>query len=266
MSDSSGVDVPHIYSLNHSWEKTMSLLSHYLKLKTEQFCGSASAAGRRTDTNLPLGLRIGAIVELPEHQFLLGRGKFQFEFPGKKHRVIGWSECIIAGSPNHRIYLQSDEDSQKLSFLQIYLADNPAEGDETFIFQEAIERHPTTVEDWEQWCPNHDDPRQEVLENSLIGLKDLTIPPNGTQFWRLIDNDGPSWIPPIRFMEQAYFDPYGRNVHRTDYAMMVYLRDIIPDTGNQDVEYMIAAKEDEEQGARIRIYLGAKLNRPIRVF
>jgi hypothetical protein len=243
----------------------MSFITNYLAVKRDERKKKIEANRPRTDNGLPLGIRIGSTVELPETQFLLFGDQLKFKFPGVKNYAFAWSRIDLGDEKAVRIYLES-EDGKQGSFLQIFEKEDGADP-EVWLWREYQKIYPTTAEDFMDWYMDPNDERREMLEKTLIGYCMIQMP-EAIIYVRAVDNDenaGPDWIEPIAFNEKIVSDPHGDEVFSVQHAAMLYGRGLAPEAGIDEAEYVMFSMEEDKEGARISICLGIMLTQPITV-
>jgi hypothetical protein len=207
--------------------------------------------GERIDKDLPLGLRISAMVEIPEVDFILGGNDLKIKHPGAGTAVLSYGTFPVGDSSVKRFYLDA-KDSPYL--LQIVVdAKNIIE--ECKLFMPYDEIFP---DDWGFWLGDADG----YIGYSVFQIKD------GTQYFRVWQNEGAqnvlqedgqgnrlTRIPPLRFDETIYMDPYAQRTETVAYDSMLYGRHV-----NENVdEYLLVSAVDESDGASVQIMVGIDL-------
>jgi hypothetical protein len=205
----------------------------------------------RVDTDLPLGLRFNAIVEVPEVDFILGGDDLKVKHPGTSNAVLSYGAFPVGDSNVHRFYLES---SDIIYMLQI-VTDMKNIVEECKLFMPYDEVYP---EDWDFWLSDKD---------GYIGL-DIFQTKDQTQYFRVWENDDAkrvveqdqkgnqiTRIPPVQLTEKLYLDPYGEQTEMVKYDSMLYGRHV-----NDKVdEYLLLSAVNEKDGASVQIMVGIEL-------
>jgi hypothetical protein len=116
-------------------------------------------------------------------------------------------------------------------------------------------------EDWGFWLAEQD---------GYIGLN-IFDTKNSVRFFRvwenpeatrIVESDGAGAqidrIPPVRFVETLYLDPFGEKTETLNYESMLYGRNV---SENVD-EYLMLSAVDESDGASVQIMVGIELAAP----
>jgi len=205
----------------------------------------------RVDKDLPLGLRINGMIEVPEVDFILGGNDLKIKYPGSSSIVKSYGMFPMGNVRVHRFYLDATDN---VYMLQI-VADENNIVQECKLFMPYDEVYP---DDWDFWLSAHD---------GYIGLE-IFQTKDQTQYFRVWDNDESKTvveedaqgnqltrIPPVPFTEKIYLDPYGESVETVEYDCMLYGRHV-----NENVdEYLLLAAVNEKDGASVQIMVGIAL-------
>lgn len=209
--------------------------------------GSGDEA-KRVDGGLPLGLKINNVIELPTTKFVLGKGQFLSENPGKKHYVTGYSKVQMFDDSYCRFYLSSD-DGEKTSVLEVL-----HEGDKVLactLFQEYDEIEPECAEDWEAWLNDRDGMIGDLIFNVL--QDDEEIP-----FHRVVASDHEERIEPESFSERVITDPFDSQGIFFRNQGMFYVRDVQAGR-REETEQLFLTCEENNNEAKIRIFVGVEI-------
>lgn len=220
--------------------------------KYEDLKDSYDKVGKeRKDKDLPLGIRLNGIVEIPRVDFVLGEGDLKIKPPSSGEIVTSFGSFLVGGSTVHRFYMPGSED---LWMLQV-VTDSKQLVQECKFFMAYDEIYP---EDWGFWLSQTDG----YIGLSIFQTKD------GAQYFRVWedqdaelvveeDNRGNKLtrIPPVQFIETIYIDPYGQKTETVKYDSMLYGRRV---NDNVD-EYLLVSAVDETSGASVQIMVGIEL-------
>jgi hypothetical protein len=205
----------------------------------------------RVDRDLPLGIRIGSLLNITSVDAILAGDGLKFKVPTEDMTVIAFGIFDQKPFKGYRFYLSTDSD--ELFTLQIVL-DKAGNIDDCKLFHMHDEFVP---EEWGFWLDENDG----YIGYSLFQLKD------GTYYMRdwtnaleekIVVQDGENTIthiPPVVTIESIIKDPYGEDCMTVKYEAMQYGRDVtdtIP-------EYMLASVAEDKDGATIQIMLGLDL-------
>jgi hypothetical protein len=205
----------------------------------------------RVDKDLPLGLRIIGMVEIPEVDFILGGNDLRIKHPGDSAIVASYGTFPTGHSKVHRFYLNATE---TVYMLQI-VTDDRNIIEECKLFMPYDEVYP---DDWDFWLSAQD---------GYIGLE-IFQTKDQTQYSRVWDNEDSKTvvqedaqgnqltrIPPVPFTEKIYLDPYGQATETVEYESMLYGRHV-----NENVdEYLLLSAVNEKDGASIQLMVGIAL-------
>ena len=185
--------------------RTWGLLKRIVEKKLGEVKDSfQTSTQERIDKDLPLGLRINGMVQVPEVDFILGGNDLRIKHPGSSSVVASYGRFSIGTSTVHRFYLDATD---KVYLLQI-ASDEKNRIEECKLFMPYDEVFP---EDWDFWLS----PRDGYIGMSIFQTKDQT------QYFRVWENDDAETaveedaagnrltrIPPVQFVERIYLDPY----------------------------------------------------------
>lgn len=215
------------------------------KKKAKEAAGLFRAKRQRLDEHLPLGIKIGSLVEADEAALITFHGLVQFEFPSFPATVdtigkIDLGEGVLA----YRCYLQQTE-----AFLQLVTEQNELAECRLYMLNREI--YPSTEEDWDLWLNTEDGiiGSPEILHGDP---KELTY----TREWI----EGDHQAEPVSLHERFLKDSYGDNIAEEDQQAMSYFRVAYgdpnaPEDPERIDEYLLVSVGD----GVIEIYLGIDL-------
>lgn len=222
----------------------------YGQLKDAYQTGTAE----RIDKDLPLGLRINALVEISQVDFILGGSDLKIQHPGTSNTVLSYGTVVVGDANVHRFYIDGPDQPY---MLQIVL-DSHKVVEESKLFMPYDTVHPQRSEDWAFWLDEKD---------GYIGLSSFQTK-DGTEYFRVWQDDGAEQvveedesgnritrIPPVQLEETVYLDPYGKEKETVRYDSMLYGRHV-----NDKVdEYILLSAIDEQDGASIQLMVGIEV-------
>jgi len=205
----------------------------------------------RMDKDLPLGLRINALVDISEVDFILGGNDLKVAYPGETLTVSSFGVILVGESKVQRFYLSS---AKGINVLQI-VTDNNQAIEECKLFIPYDEVFP---EDWDFWLSKEDG----YIGYSVFQTKD------GTAYERVWQDEGAervvqeddqgnklTRIPPVPLYETIYLDPHGQRRETVRHESMLYARHV---NDNVD-EYLLVSAVEEKEGASVQIMAGLEL-------
>jgi hypothetical protein len=230
---------------------TFGLLKRIGMKKYDELKETFQSTGDRIDKELPLGLRIRGLVDIPQVDFILAGDALKIRHPGPNCIVASYGYSVMGKSMVHRFYLQAADD---VYMLQI-VTDEQKIIDECRLFMTYDEVYP---DDWNFWLSDRDG----YIGYEVFQLKD------GTQYYRVwedpeaevvVEQDEQgnriTRIPPVEFLETVYHDPYGKQSETVKCDSMLYGRNV-----NENVdEYLLVSAVNEQDGACVRIMVGVGL-------
>jgi hypothetical protein len=213
--------------------------------------GNAVEEKPRIDRDLPLGIRIGSMVNILSVDSILAGDQLRIKMPTADLMVVAYGKFFISPFNGYRFYLSAD--TGELFTLQVVLNAN-GEIDDCKLFSLHDE---ITTNDWGFWLNERDG----YIGYSMFDLKD------GTRYFRAWENESEevvvsqnetdtiTHIPPVEFSETVYGDPFGNETRRVKHMAMLYGRDVT----DAVQEYMVASVAEDSDGASIQILLGLPL-------
>jgi hypothetical protein len=205
----------------------------------------------RIDKDLPLGIRIGGIVEVPQVDFILAGQDLKIKHPGSSNVVSSYGAFPVGDSRVHRFYL----DASNLVYMLQIVTDRQQTVEECKLFMPYDEVYP---DDWDFWLSEKD---------GYIGYE-IFQDKDGVQYFRVWDNDEGkivveddgkgnqiTRIPPKEFIETIYLTPFGDENETVKYDSMLYGRNV---NANVD-EYLLLSAVNEKDGASVQIMVGIEL-------
>jgi hypothetical protein len=205
----------------------------------------------RIEKDLPLGIRIQGIVEIPEVDFILGGEGLKIKHPGADNVVVSYGAFPVGSSMVHRFYLNAAD----LVYMLQIVADKNRSIEECKLFMPYDEIYP---QDWDFWLSD---------KNGYIGYE-IFQTKDGVRYDRVWDNEDNkvvveqddqgnqiTRIPPLEYMETVYLSPYGDETETVKYDSMLYGRHV---NDNVD-EYLLLSAVNEKEGASIQLLVGIDL-------
>ena len=210
----------------------------------------------RIDKDLPLGLRIGSMLQISSPELILAADKLKIKAPIGDLTVIAYGTFLISPFKSHRFYVTDTKES--LYTLQVVI--NQEERvvgaiDEIRLFSLFDE---IFTDDWIFWLGE---------EEGYIGLSvcDLKPEDGGTRYFRVWSNsleeiiisenadDKITHIPPIKFRETFYSNPFGEKTEIMEHEAMLYGRNVAEEV---DEYLLLSAAEKPSETASIQIMVG----------
>ncbi|VFQ45688.1 DUF2491 family protein [Desulfoluna butyratoxydans] len=193
------------------------------------------------DTQLPLQIHLGSSLALDTTPFLIHGEAITQPRPGAESVVVGYGRIDLDGSVAHRFYLESTDDPEAKSMLQMVEGDGI---EECRLFACLGEVYPESEEEWAFWIGD---------EDGYIGL-----PAFEDKKGNLYDRawgDGEGRMDPNEFSETLFLDRFGDKTVSLDHAAMLYGRWI--DEASEMAEYILVSREENTDGsALVRISTG----------
>lgn len=211
---------------------TWSIFSTIMAKKAKQVEGLISGAKppEPVDRNLPLGLYVGATVDLDATPFLLGGTALKIKLPGERNTVEAFGRINFASNILYRFYLKSLPGDEE-SMLQIAV-NKAGEIEECRLFRSFDQVYPRHAEEWAFWLDENE---------GYIGWPSFETKDDQTQYPRVWAAKDPNHVPGFKFSEAIFMDRYGQQVETVNHTAMLYGR-LINET-HQIVEYMLVVAE-----------------------
>jgi len=214
------------------------------KAKQVQSFISGEKPPEPVDRNLPLGLYVGASLDLDATPFLLGGAALKIKLPGERNTVEAFGRINFEGSALYRFYLKSMPGDQE-SMLQVAV-DKGGGVQECRLFRSFDQVYPSQAEEWAFWLDE---------KEGYIGWPAFETKDDQTQYLRVWAANDPDHVPGFKFSETIFLDRYGQQVETINHTAMLYGRTI--NETHQIVEYMwVGAEEHGSHQALINLLVG----------
>lgn len=216
----------------------------------------------RIDLDLPMDLRMGSRIQISEAPFILTGEETPLQYPGDESLIGGFSDSSMAGLKTYRLYLKDRDDESQESMLMVLMADDSTTVDELYLFREYTEV-PLYYVDLSE-VPSDGDEVNAVdfwisESEGIIGMP-LFHTPEELTYERLWESDRDARIPALNFVETVNLDPYGESVMEIEHlGTMLYAR-TFEGIGVECDEYLLPTVEKDEDGFRVRIWVGMQLS------
>jgi len=203
----------------------------------------------RTDTNLPLGARIGSLVGIQQSPLLraVGEGSLITLPDADDVRIVAVSQIRLKQSGGlYRYYLETGDRDDKEKFLQVY-QNASGEVSEIMYCTQLARVIPQTAEDQDAYTGQSGaglGDRSYTLWREQLSDLDLDLAlifgaNDGVDYWRDAGDPEVSYMPPFTGTEVRLDDASGSNGLRQDMYFMPYVRELR--SGNQ--EYLLITTE-----------------------
>ncbi len=228
---------------------TWGFLKRILQKKMGKIGDSPSpSSGSRVDANLPLGIRIRGIVEIPQVEFILGGDLLKVKYPGYSNVIQFYGRTVVSQSTIHRFYLDSLENTYLLQIV----TDSSGKVEECKLFMVLDEVYPQNTDEWAFWIGE---------EDGYIGLNVFQTK-DQVQYERVWGGDTAAVggkinrVRPLEFLETVHLDPYGEQTKTIKWDSMLYGRHV-----NKEVnEYLLLSAVQDQDEAAIQIMVGLEIN------
>jgi hypothetical protein len=264
------------------------MLLSLLKTSAISVGGKISSAVKskklRVDENLPLGLRIGGMVEFCKIKPRILASEFTFNcetseegkydylsmqgtFPESMREVIAYSKRINDGFCYYKFYL-----SDEAGFLEIVTENDVIIEDGIKFFSLSDEIIPDSLDEMDYWIPSPETSQTEDsnwwIGNQFFQLPEQELDDDGiwtdygySRFW----SPGDQIIEPIIIKEDIIIDSFGETVQNITHDCMMYGRrsanyvgeDDFPD--NAAVEWAFVTAVTVNQSISIEVFVGYNL-------
>ena len=211
---------------------TWSIFTTIMAKKAKQVEGFISGAKppEPVDRDLPLGLYVGASVDLDATPFILGGPALKIQLPGERNTVEAFGRINFASNILYRFYLKSLPGDQE-SMLQIAV-NKDGDIEECRLFRSFDQVYPRLVDEWAFWLDENE---------GYIGWSAFETKDDQTQYPRVWAANDPNHVPGFKFSETVFMDRYGQQVETVNHTAMLYGRQI--NETHQIVEYMLVGAE-----------------------
>jgi len=225
----------------------------FLKRILQKKIGNAGGSprpfgGSRVDANLPLGIRIRGIVEIPQVEFILGGDLLKVKYPGYSNVVQFYGSTVMGQSTIHRFYLDSLENTYLLQIV----TDGSGKVEECKLFMVLDEVFPQNTDEWAFWLAE---------EDGYIGLNVFQTK-DQVEYERVWGGDsaevqaGINRVHPLEFLETVYLDPHGEEAKTIKWDSMLYGRHV----NDQVNEYLLLSAIQDQDEAAVQIMVGLEIN------
>ena len=264
----------------------LSLLKASATTVGEKISSAITSDKPKVDENLPLGLRIGGMVEFCKikpkilaNEFTLNCDEeqasdyeylsMQGNFPDSMRQVIAFSKRHEDGFYYYKIYL-----SDEAGFLEIITENNEIIEDGIKFFSLSEEIIPESLEEMDHWVPSPDPSEKEEqiwwIGNQFFQLTGQELDEDGiwtdygySRFW----SPGEQIIDPIVIPEKIFIDSFGENSQNVTHECMMYGRrsanyvgeEDIPDNAAVEWAYVTAISVDEAKS--VEVFVGYNLTK-----
>ena len=226
------------------------LLSSIISKKWNE---SPQPESKRIDRDLPLGMRLGGMIQIPEVDFILYGDKLKMKPPATDLAVIGIGTFAIGKFAGYRFYLKT-EGAEDFFMLQIMKTPGSPTIDDCKFFSLWDEIYP---DGWDFWLGEDDG----YIGYSAFDLQDSTryfrVWEN-PQAQKTVQDDGKehiTHIPPVDFQETTNFDPWGNDTHYSNNESMLYGRELEGVTDGM-TEFLLVSCVSEGDDASVQLYVG----------
>ena len=195
------------------------------------------------ERDYPLNLRPNALVRFDPTMFILAEGVLKISPPAGDWAVVAIGEFTVFNIPYFRFYLKNLYDEELI--LQIGQSEDTSD---IVVFKTIDELFPSAdgPTTWENWLDD---------EFGWIGCIDFHLP-DGTEYYRVVQNPGPSRINPLSFRENVFIENLSSYVEHTT---MIYGREISIEGMDSMVENLIIAQECDDDGALVSVNVGLSI-------
>jgi hypothetical protein len=228
-----------------------SLMTKVAQKKYDDLKESWYGPGERIDLHLPLGIRIGGMIDIPQPDFILAGDSLKIKHPGLSNIVLSYGVIPMGKSVFYRFYLQA---SKSIYMLEL-VTNERKDVDQCTIFMQYDEIFP---DDWAFWL----DDREGYIGYSVFQTKDNTPyfrvwedPDRATILGQDDHGNEITRIPPVEFLENVYLDQYGKHQEMVKYDSMLYARQINADLN----EFLLLSAVSGDDSASIQVMIGIPL-------
>lgn len=216
----------------------------------------------RIDIDLPFDFFIGCEIKVGLADFMLMENEALINSLDSVFLVRGFSKFELQGMTVFRFYLNNN------NFLEVFLDEKTKDCINTRLYAEfspdLLEdggMYPIYPADWEEWIGVQGHLRMPEFWTPELAQG------GQAQFLRVWDQ-GHRLADLAWWSETIITDPYGEGAMTFDIGAQLFAREIktiaIGSSTGQDaetvLEYLLAQTEEDEEGARIALYLGSNVN------
>ncbi|WP_300668499.1 DUF2491 family protein [Desulfoluna sp.] len=187
------------------------------------------------DTSLPLQIHLGSSLVLDQTPFLIHGEAITQPKPGAESLVFAYGRMELGEALVHRFYLESSDDPDQKSVLQVVVGEGI---EECRLFAALDEVYPESADEWDFWIGEAD---------GYIGLPAFEDK-EGRPYER-VWGDGEGRIAPSEITETLYLDRFGENTATVTHASMLYGRWI--DEESEMAEFILISREEHTDGAAL---------------
>lgn len=230
---------------------SLRIIGAVLKAQAGKVAGKFRKDAPRVDEGLPLGIRIGGMVQFDTVSFILaGSGGSLVEPPsGDFTEVVAYGKIALPsdGMTMHRFYLKDEKHVLRI----ITDRNGNVEDGETVLFSLHSEQVPDTEEEWNAWLGDPD--RPDI--GFWIGYYLFELPDSDpvVQYARMIGDDSDGQIGSLSLVEYVYASPQGEG-ERVNRKLMPYGR-CLSDT-SETPEYLTVSSVEGNNEAWVEILVG----------
>ena len=223
--------------LKRIWAKKASGIAESLK-RDEQ---------KRIDLDLPLGLRIRGMVEVPIVDFVLGENDLKIKHPGKMNVVLCYGTYSLPGWRVHNFYLEA---ADKVYILKLATDQQKNELADCKLFMPLDEVYPSDSSQWDFWLNQS----EGYIGLDVFETKDKVVYDRVWSGQPQSGSRGYDRVAPLEFTETLYHDAYGVDSESVNHMAMLYV------AANDKVnEYLLLSAVEESEGASVQIMVGLAL-------
>lgn len=220
----------------------MGMIAKILRKKAEQFKDAITPSPRKEEEiEYPLNLRMNATVRFDPTLFILAGESLKIQCPEGDSIVTAIGRFNLLGTQYYRFYLQAMNEEE--SYLQVAVENGSVS--ECMLYRTIDEVFPGPGE-WFVWLNN---------STGLIGYRDFHTP-DQTNYQRIFVPEGADYIEPMETIETVSARDMRFSVR---HGIMLYGRYV--ETGGDPVaEYLSVSREEDDEGALVRIAAGVEVN------
>ena len=220
----------------------MGMIAKILKKKAGQLKDAFTIpANREEQIDYPLNLRMDATVRIDPTVFILAGESLKIQCPEGDSIVSAIGHFKLFKAQYYRFYLKTLEEEER--YLQLAVENGNVS--ECILYRTIDEVFPGPGE-WSVWLNR---------STGLIGYRDFHTP-DQTNYQRVFMAEGADYINPMAYQETVT----AKGVRFTiGHEAMLYGR-FVETGGDPLAEYLAVSKEEDDEGALIRIAAGVEVN------